>query len=140
MYTDLVLDRTGKKRFLPCKGSVLQDFHQLAVWQKAHDLALHVYAGTSTFPEGERFGLTSQMRRSAASVPTNIAEGCGRNTSGDLSRYLSIALGSASELEYQLLLAKDLGFMGDSDYEDLVGSATEVKRMLAGFLQRVRCS
>jgi four helix bundle protein len=86
----------------------MQNFKELKVWQKAHRLTLDVYKVTTRFPKDEMFGLTSQMRRSSASIPTNIAEGCGRDSRAELARFLSIAMGSASELEYQLILAKDL--------------------------------
>ena len=87
----------------------MQDFRNLSVWRLAHELTLAAYRETSRFPSSEQFGLTSQMRRSAASIATNIAEGCGRGSDADFGRFLQIALGSASELEYQLLLAADLG-------------------------------
>jgi four helix bundle protein len=88
----------------------VKDFRKQKVWQKAHDLALEVYRVTEAFPKTELFGLTSQIRRAGVSIPANIAEGCGRDTDADFSRFLQIAMGSASELEYHLLLAHDLGF------------------------------
>ena len=87
----------------------MRSFKELLVWQKAHRFALDVYGATRDFPSEERFGLTSQLRRSAASIASNIAEGCGRVGGRDLARFLSIAAGSASEAEYQLLLSCDLG-------------------------------
>ena len=89
----------------------MRDFRDLQVWQKAHRLVLEVYAATRSFPTDERYGLTAQVRRSAASVPTNIAEGCGRDGERDLARFISIAAGSASETEYHLLLARDLEYL-----------------------------
>ncbi len=114
------------------------DFHELKVWQKAHLLALAIYQVTGTFPREERFGLISQLRRSASSIAANLAEGCGRNRDTELARFCSIAMGSASELEYHLLLARDLKFLKPKDHEQLSQQAVELKRMLAAFLHRVK--
>jgi four helix bundle protein len=89
----------------------MRDFHSLKVWQKAHQVTLRVYTATKRFPKDELYGLTSQVRHSATSIPTNVAEGCGRSGEAELARFLNIAMGSASELEYQLLLARDLKFL-----------------------------
>lgn len=115
----------------------MKDFRDLKVWEKAHQLALEVYGKSKGFPEEERFGLKSQMRRSAASIPTNIAEGCGRSGDAELARFLQIAMGSASELEYSMLLAHDLGLLTESDYKPLVGQVIEVKRMLAALIGKL---
>jgi four helix bundle protein len=115
----------------------MRDFRELKVWQKAHQLTLAVYKATATFPRDELYGLTSQIRRACASIPANIAEGCGRSGDAELARFLQIALGSASELEYHLLLAHDLALLSDSEYEHLAGETTEVKRMLASFIQKL---
>lgn len=96
----------------------MKDFHELKVWHKAHQLALAVYRLTASFPREELYGLTSQLRRSSSSIPANLAEGCGRNGDAELARFCSIAAGSASELEYQLLLAKDLELIKVGDYEN----------------------
>jgi four helix bundle protein len=111
-------------------------FRDLKVWEKAHRLTLDAYRLTSSFPREETFGLTSQIRRAASSVPANIAEGCGRG-GGDLARFCQIAAGSASELQYHLLLAHDLGFLDLHSYDLLERQATEVERMLAGFIDRL---
>jgi len=95
----------------------MKDFKELKVWSKAHELTLAVYGLTRAFPRDEMYGLTSQLRRSAASIGANIAEGCGRRSDGEFARFLQIARGSASETEYHLLLAKDLRFMPEKDYE-----------------------
>jgi four helix bundle protein len=113
----------------------MRDFKQLKVWQKAHRLALEIYRHTQSFPAEERFGLTIQLRRAAVSVPSNIAEGAGRNTDLDFARFLSIAAGSASEVEYQLLLARDLGHLPEEPYRQLNHQVNEVKRMLNSFIQ-----
>jgi len=114
------------------------DFRKLKAWQKAHHLTLAVYSATGRFPREEMYGLTSQTRRSCTSIPANIAEGCGRNGDNELARFLRIALGSVSELEYYLLLARDLGFLSASDYDSLLGEATEVERMLAALIQTLK--
>jgi four helix bundle protein len=117
---------------------IRQDFKRLKVWEKAHRLVLRVYKNTRHLPEEERYGLTRQLRRSAASIPANIAEGCGRSTNPDLARFLDNAIGSASELEYHLLLAKDLDYLAQPEYETLTASAVEVKRMLGTLIPRIR--
>jgi len=116
----------------------MRDFRSLKVWAKAHQLALEIYRATANFPRDEQFGLTSQLRRAAASIGANIAEGCGRDSDGDLRRFLEIAMGSASELEYHLLLARDLGLVPQGVHEDLDILTVEVKRMLATFIRRFR--
>jgi four helix bundle protein len=115
----------------------MKDFRQLQVWQKAHQLTLAIYRVTKAFPRDELYGLTAQLRRSSASVPANIAEGCGRSGDAELARFCSIAIGSASELEYHLLLARDLELLGAEDYSDLAAQASEVKRMLTGLWQKL---
>jgi four helix bundle protein len=115
----------------------LQEFRKLEVWRKAHALTLSCYSLTRNFPRDETYGLTSQIRRASASIPTNIAEGCGRNGPAELARFLHIALGSASELDYLLLLAHDLELLSDDAYSSAERSVTEVKRMLAGLIRRV---
>lgn len=116
----------------------MKDFKTLEVWKKSHDLALGVYKLTANFPKGELYGLTSQLRRAGTSIPANIAEGCGRLGDAELARFFQIAMGSASELEYHLMLAKDLGFMKESDYQDLSEEAIVVKKMITSFLRKLR--
>lgn len=118
----------------------MKDFRSLHVWKKAHELTLHVYKITNTFPKEELFGLTSQMRRSSSSIPTNIAEGCGRGSDADFQRLLQIAFGSLSELDYQLILAGDLGFVGPKRQAELAASLLEIRRMLATLIRKVRSS
>jgi four helix bundle protein len=115
----------------------MRDFRKLKVWQKSHALTLAVYKSTSVFPKDELYGLRSQMRRSVSSIPTNIAEGCGRNTQPQLAHFLNIGLGSASELEYQLTLSKDLGFINDQIFKEQISQVREVKRMLTSLHQKV---
>jgi len=115
----------------------VKDFHELKVWQKAHALTLAVYQSTGDFPREERYGLTSQLRRCSASIPANLAEGCGRNGDAELARFCSIAMGSASELEYHLLLARDLKLLKPKDYQELVQRTIELKRMLTALIQKL---
>lgn len=116
----------------------MKDFRKLQVWEKGHQLALAVYQATQAFPQAELYGLTSQIRRASVSIPSNIAEGCGRGSDAEFARFLQIAMGSASELEYQLLLTQDLGFLNGSDCEQLTQDVVEVKRMLASLIKRLR--
>lgn len=109
----------------------------MIVWQKAHQLTVELYRLTKDFPRDEQYGLTSQIRRSAASMGANIAEGCGRGTARDFARFVQIALGSASELEYELLLASDLGLLSGTTYAALESSLVSVKRMLTGLVRRL---
>ncbi len=106
------------------------DFHRYTVWQKAHELTLQIYLATRPFPNDERFGLTGQIRRSAASIPTNIAEGFGRTGDRERGRFLDIATGSANEVEYQLLLSKELQYLEPTVYEGLNERVIEVRKML----------
>ncbi len=115
----------------------MRDFKELKVWQKSHDLTLAVYKTTETFPKQEIYGLTSQIRRASSSIPANIAEGCGRKGEADFARFLQIAVGSASELEYHLLLSRDLKLLKTSDYECLVVELIDVKRMLTSFIHKL---
>jgi four helix bundle protein len=118
----------------------MKDFRRLQVWGKAHELALRVYGETRAFPPEECYGLTAQARRAGASVPANLAEGCGRKTDRELARFLQIGMGSATELEYHLLLAHDLGYLTDECYEELQARTVEVQRMLAALIRRVQRS
>ena len=116
----------------------MRDFRKIQVWERAHQFTLQVYKITSTFPKAELYGLTSQMRRAAVSIPSNIAEGCGRDTQAELARFVHISSGSASELEYQLILAHDLGYIGDENYSQLNSEINDIKRMLNGFEKAVQ--
>ena len=113
----------------------MRDFKELKVWQKAHRLVIEIYRHSRSFPPDERFGLTAHLRKSATSVPSNIAEGCGREGERELARFLSIAAGSASEAEYQLLLARDLGYLPPDVHRQLDDQVNEVKRMLNSFIR-----
>jgi four helix bundle protein len=116
----------------------LRDFKKIQVWEKAHHLVLRIYKLTLAFPKNELYGLTSQMRRAATSIPSNLAEGCGRDSQVELARFVHIAGGSASELEYQLLLAHELGYINGKDFLELDIEINEIKRMLHGFEKAVK--
>ena len=116
----------------------MQDFKKLTVWEKGHRLTLDVYKATAGFPKDELYGLRSQIRRACASIPANIAEGCGRTGRAELGRFLQVAMGSASELEYHLLLARDLAMLGESQYRSLESQVVEVKRMLSAFIGKLK--
>ena len=113
----------------------MKGFRNLKVWEKAHQLTLQVYKATASFPKTEIYGVTSQIRRAAASIPANIAEGCGRSSDAELGRLLQIAMGSASELEYHLLLTRDLSLLAEEEHSRLAQEVCEVKRMRASFIQ-----
>ena len=114
----------------------MQDFRKLLVWQKGHALTLEVYRFTQTFPRDEMYGLTSQIRRSAASVPTNIAEVAGRKSQAEFNRFLTIAYGSASELDYQIFLARELSYLSQPLYETCDTQVKEVRRMPYKLIQK----
>jgi four helix bundle protein len=116
----------------------MKDYRELKVWQKAHKLTLAIYRISADFPRAELYGLTSQLRRSCSSISANLAEGCGRNGDAELARFCSIAMGSASELDYHLLLAKDLNLIEPKNYGVLAEHTSEVKRMLTGLYQTLK--
>jgi four helix bundle protein len=116
----------------------MQNFRDLKVWQKAHETVLAIYRASANFQTDERFGLTSQLRRAAVSLPANIAEGTLRPSDADFARFLHIALGSAGEVDYYLLLARDLKFIDPDTHSILDSSLQEVKRMLAALVTRVK--
>jgi four helix bundle protein len=118
-------------------GGEVKDFRQLKVWQKAHELTLAVYRLTATFPREELYGLRNQLRRAGSSIAANLAEGCGRNGDAELARFCSMAMGSASELEYHLLLGRDLELIKRKDYLVLHQEVTELKRMLTALMQKL---
>jgi len=112
----------------------MQDFRQLHVWQKAHELTLTVYRSTARFPAEERYGLVSQMRSAAVSIESNIAEGCGRSSDADFARFLHNSAGSANELECQIMIARDLGYLEPDRAGALSGLRSEVKKMLVALI------
>ena len=116
----------------------MRDFRNLQVWKKSHNLTLDVYKSTSQFPRTEIYGLTSQIRRACSSIPTNIAEGCGRKSPADFARFLQIALGSASETEYLILLTHDLKYLNFDQYSELIDRINHIKRMLINLQKTVK--
>lgn len=118
----------------------MKDFKQLMVWQKSHQFTLEVYAATKVFPKDESFGLVSQIRRSSSSIPTNIAEGCGRGSNADFAHFLQISMGSASEAEYQIILSRDLNYINEQTYTDLSSQVSEIKRMLTSLINKCKKS
>lgn len=116
----------------------MKDFRSLQVWQEAHEFVLSLYSATKAFPRDEQYGLTSQIRRAAVSIPSNIAEGCGRAGDAELARFCQIAMGSASEVEYQLFLAKDLEYLSQEEFARLHAQLATFKRRLNVFLQKLR--
>lgn len=116
----------------------MKDFRKLKVWGRAHQVMLALYHATKAFPGDELYGLRTQIRRSASSIGANLAEGCGRNGDREFGRFLSIALGSASELEYHLILAMDLGYLGGTTGVELSREVVEVKRMISGLLAKLK--
>ncbi len=116
----------------------MQDYRKLKVWERSHQFTLEVYRATALFPKTELYGLTSQIRRACGSIPANIAEGCGRNGIAELTHFLHIAMGSANELDYHLLLARDLEFLAHPTYEKLENELTEVRRMLNALIQKIK--
>ncbi|GMQ86506.1 MAG: four helix bundle protein [Acidimicrobiia bacterium] len=115
----------------------MRNFRKLLVWQRAHNLVLEIYRATSSFPSNERFSLIAQMRRSATSIPSKIAEGAGHGGGPDYARFLRIAAGSVSELDYQLLLSRDLGYVSEGQHDDLSEEVVAIRRMLASLIRRV---
>jgi len=105
----------------------MRDFKKYDIWQLSHQITLKIYTITNSFPKDETYTLISQIRRSSMSIPTNIAEGCGRNSDKEFNQFLNIALGSASETEYLILLAKDLNYLDDSIYESLMQEINVIK-------------
>jgi four helix bundle protein len=116
----------------------MRNYRDLQVWKKAHWLTLAVYRETKSFPAEERFGLTSQIRRACASIPANLAEGCGRRSDGEMGRFIQIAMGSGAELSYHLLLARDLGILQEAEYHSLIGDLDQVMRMLSALSAKLR--
>ena len=111
----------------------MRDFHTLDIWKRSYQLTLQIYDLTNKFPEEEKFALKSQMHRAAYSIPCNIAEGCGREKSNDMRLFVQYAIGSSNELETQLLLAHDLGYIDQTTCEQLINEVTQLRRMIISF-------
>jgi len=116
----------------------MREFQSLEFWKRSHSLTLKIYELTALhFPKEELFGLTSQMRRAASSIPTNIAEGCGRKTKADFAHFIQMAIGSASEIEYELILAKDLKYIDEATWKELNDDVIEIRKMMFSFTQKL---
>ncbi len=118
----------------------MKDFRSLKVWEKSHALTLAIYKATEGFPKQELYSLTNQIQRAAVSIPANIAEGCGKDSDAELKRYFTIAMGSASELEYLLLLAHDLSYLQVKVYQSMQSELVETRKMLNAFIQRLKAN
>jgi four helix bundle protein len=116
----------------------MKNYRELTVWKSGHAVTLEIYRQTKSFPKDELFGLTSQMRRAASSIPANIAEGCGRDGDAELKRFLNIALGSACELDYFILLAGELGYLPPSVTSTLADDILRLRRQLGAFIQKLK--
>lgn len=116
----------------------MQNYQDLNVWQKSHQLVLEVYQITNQFPKNEMFGLTSQMRRASVSIPANLAEGCGKKGTNDIANFFQISLGSLHETEYYLLLSKDLQYITNEVFESRNAEIKEIKAMLVSLIKKVR--
>jgi four helix bundle protein len=115
-----------------------RDFRSIKAWERAHALTLDIYKATADFPKHELYGLTSQIRRATASIPINIAEGCGRSSLAELNRFMDYASGSSTELEYELLLAHDLGHLRRDRYLPLTTEVVEIRRMMVAFARKLK--
>jgi four helix bundle protein len=118
----------------------MQDFKKLQVWQKGHSLTKEIYLSTSKFPKEELYGITSQLRRSMLSIPTNIAEGVGRGSDVDFKRFLQIAFGSASEAEYLILISKELKYLTQEEAISFEHQIIEIKKMLSSLIIKLKKS
>lgn len=116
----------------------MQNYKELKVWVKAHSFTLQIYECTKMFPKEEQYSLTNQLRRAAASIPANIAEGTGKSSNAELAHFLNIALGSANESEYYLILSRDLSYLKEETYQTLFNLINEVKGMLIALINKVR--
>ncbi len=116
----------------------MKDFKKLEMWKRSHQLTLEIYKATQCFPKDELFGLTSQIRRAVSSIPTNIAEGCGRRTNAELTNFLNIASGSASEVEYEILLAKEIGYISTDQQNKWTMEISEIRSMLVAYMKALK--
>lgn len=116
----------------------MQNYKDLKVWEKSHAFTLKIYEITKLFPKEEIYSLTNQVRRSSSSIPANIAEGCGKNSKLEFAHFLNIALGSANESEYFLILSKDLLYLNQENFEKLYLFVNEIKSMLISLIAKVR--
>ena len=116
----------------------MRDFKKYDIWKLSHQFTLEIYALTEKFPQKEIYGIISQIRRASTSIPTNISEGCGRDSDAEFNRFLTIALGSASEVEYLLILSKDLNFISKITFEKLDKDINTIKRKIYTLKQKLK--
>ncbi len=116
----------------------MRDFKKYDIWILSHQFTLKVYDLTNNFPQKETYGITSQIRRASVSIPTNISEGCGRDSDSEFNRFLTIALGSASEVEYLLILSKDLSFISEENFKQLATEINTIKRKIYTLKQKLK--
>lgn len=116
----------------------MRKFQDLTIWQRSHSITLKIYQVTDLFPGKEVYGITAQMRRSSSSIATNIAEGCGRNSNAEMKELLTISAGSASELEYQLILSKDLGYLSEAIFNEITNELVEVRKIIYSFQRNMK--
>jgi four helix bundle protein len=129
---------SGQKDKWEWTTMTVRNYRDLIAWQKAMDLVVLVYEATCCFPTDERYGLTAQIRRAAVSIPSNIAEGQGRQGTGEFLHFLSIAHGSLREVETQALIARRLGYLDDGDTNRIMNAAGEVGRLVNGLMNSLR--
>lgn len=128
----------GHSLFMQCVSMPVQSYRDLVAWQKSFQLVLAVYRGTQVFPKTETYGLVTQLRRAAVSIPSNIAEGHARTTTGEFKHFLGIAMGSLAEVETQILLCQSLGYVAAEDSESLLESGAEVGKIIHGLLRALK--
>ncbi len=116
----------------------MQDYKDLRVWQKSHQLTLDIYKTTEDFPKEEKYGLVSQLRRATYSIPLNIVEGCGRRTNKDKANFFQTAFSSVQEVQYINLLSKDLGYVDQNKFENIEANVSEIKAMIVGFIKKLK--
>lgn len=116
----------------------MRDYKKLMIWERSHALTLDIYKITKSFPKDELYGLTSQIRRAAVSIPTNMAEGSGRDSEVDFKRYLQISMGSACELEYLIFLSNCLEYISEETYEKISTEIESIKKMISSFITKIR--
>src|SRR5262245_12333091 len=120
------------------QNQAVQDFRKFEVWKKAHSFVVDIYVATASFPKHELYGLTAQLRRAAVSIPTNIAEGAAKASRVDFKRFVGISFGSAAEVEYLLLLARELHYLTQDEYQEKLAKILEIKRMLSGLIKSLK--
>jgi len=133
LKTDFEIVSSVFKVYYKPNKNYMHRFKELEIWKKSRKFCSEIYSVTADFPTDEKFGLTNQLRRASVSIPSNIAEGSSRNSQKDFSRFLEIAIGSAYEIETQLLIASDLGFLKENNLKNLITNIEEIIKMTSRF-------